>query len=139
MLAYAPALSTRPAIGPLALPWLAPFVQVLPKPARAPTLVDERWQGYPVFPLRALGELFRLQRAVRRRLPLIRQPVLIVQGRLDEVVYPDVPDRIYRLVKSTVKQVHWMAQSHHCVLLDVEWEQAARLTLEFIQQAVGVV
>jgi carboxylesterase len=139
ILTYAPALVTRPAIGSLFLPLLIPFVGMLPKPSRPPNLADARWQGYAVYPLRALAQFFRLQRATCRRLTLIRQPVLIVQGRLDEVVHPGVPDRIYQSVKSTVKQIHWLDQSHHCVLLDGEWEQAAQHTLDFIQQVVGVV
>ena len=109
------------------------------KSSHPPTLADERWQGYPVNPLRAVGQLYRLQRVVRRRLPLIRQPLLIVQGRLDTVVHPSVPDQVYRAVKSTLKEVHWMANSHHCVLLDGEWEQAAQITLDFIQRVVGTV
>jgi carboxylesterase len=139
ILAYAPALVTRPSYGPLVLPLLAPFVPYLAKPGSRRSLSDERWQGYPVYPSRALVQLYRLQRLVRGRLPLIRQPILIVQGRLDEAVHPGVPDRIYRSVKSTVKEVHWMANSHHCVLLDGEWEEAARLTQDFIQRVVGIV
>jgi carboxylesterase len=114
-------------------------VRYLPKPIRLSSPADARWQGYPVNPTLAVGQLFRLQRVVRRRLPLIRQPILVVQGRLDEAVYSSVPDRIYRAVKSTVKEVHWMANSHHCVLLDGEWEAAARLAQDFIQRVVGVV
>ncbi len=139
ILAYAPALTTGPAIGPILLPLLAPFVRFLPKPSLPPNPTDQRWQGYPVNPSSAVGQLFRLQRHVRSRLPLIRQPILIVQGRLDEVVHPGVPDRIYRAVKSTVKEVHWMENSHHCVLLDGEWEAAAHLAQDFIQRVVGVV
>jgi len=140
ILTYAPALITTPTFGPYLLPLLAPFIPFLQKPKsnRPPTPADGRWQGYPVNPLRAVGQLYRLQRAVRHRLPLIRQPLLIVQGRLDTVVHPRVPDQVYRAVKSTVKEVHWMANSHHCVLLDGEWEQAAQLTLDFIQRVVGI-
>jgi carboxylesterase len=139
ILAYAPALITAPAYGPYLVPLLAPFIPYASKPSGTPSASDERWQGYPVNPVRAVWQLYRLQRAVRRRLPLIRQPLLIVQGRLDSVVHPSVPDRIYQSVKSTLKEVHWMANSHHCVLLDDEWEQVAQLTLDFIQRVVGTV
>jgi len=137
ILAYAPALITVPAYGCYMLPLLALFIRYLPKSNHPPSLVDERWQGYPVTPLPAVAQFYRLQRVVRRRLPLIRQPVLVVQGRLDGVVHPCVPDKVYQAVKSTLKEVHWMANSHHSVLLDGEWEQAAQLTLDFIQRIVG--
>jgi hypothetical protein len=39
-----------------------------------------------------------LQRIVRRRLSLIRQPILIVQGRLDGAVHPGVPDMLSMLL-----------------------------------------
>ena len=139
ILAYAPALITAPAYGPYLLPLLSSFIPFLSKSSHPPTLADERWQGYPVYPLRAVGQLYRLQRGVGRRLPLIRQPLLLVQGRLDDTVHPSVPDKVYRAVKSTLKEVHWMANSHHCVLLDGEWEQAAQITLDFIQRVVGTV
>jgi len=141
ILAYAPALITTPTYGPYLLPLLAPFIPYMSKPKRRhpPTPADERWQGYPVNPLRAVGQLYRLQRLTRRRLPLIRQPLLIVQGRLDTVVHPCVPDQIYHAVKSTLKEVHWMGNSHHCLLLDGEWEQAAQVTMDFIQKVVGTV
>jgi carboxylesterase len=137
ILTYAPALITTPAFGPYLVPLLAAFIPYMSKPSGPPSPSDDRWQGYPVNPLRAVGQLYSLQRAARRRLPLIRQPLLIVQGRLDGVVHPSVPDRVYGAVKSTLKEVHWMPQSHHCVLLDGEWEQAAQLTLDFIQRVVG--
>jgi carboxylesterase len=137
ILVYAPALVSLPLYGPYLVPLLAPFVHFLPKPRHPPSPADDRWQGYPVHPLHATGQMYRLQRQVCRRLPLIRQPILIMQGRLDEDVHPSVPDRIYQAVKSTVKEVHWLKDSHHCLLLDAEWEQAARLTVEFIQRVVG--
>jgi carboxylesterase len=137
VLTYAPALKITNVLAPIVAPLLAPFIRYAPKSSPEPSISDDRWQGYPVNPSRAVIQLFRLQRVVRRRLPAIRQPILILQGRLDKTVHPGVPETIYRAVQSKVKEIHWLEQSHHCVIIDGEWEQAARLTLDFIGQVVG--
>jgi carboxylesterase len=76
--------------------------------------------------------LLRLQREVRRRLPQIRQPLLIVQGRQDAAVSADGPEYLARNVRSTRKEIHWLANSTHCVILDCEFDRAARITVEFL-------
>ena len=78
----------------------------------------------------------RLQRETRRRLPLIRRPLLVVQGRLDRGVHASVPEFLKNSVASSVCEVHWMEKSGHCVILDQEWEQVAKLTLEFLQKVL---
>ncbi len=117
---------------------LAPFVAYLPKP-RNPTdaFVDSRWQGYDVNPLRAAVQVGKLQRIVRQRLQAIRQPILILQGRLDTSIDPRSAEVVYQEVGSAVKELHWMERSTHCVILDVEWEQAAELTVRFIERVLG--
>jgi carboxylesterase len=90
------------------------------------------WQGYTVYPLAAGLELFRLQKEVRRQLPQIRQPLLIVQGRRDSAVSADAPDYLARSVRSTRKEIHWLANSSHCVILDCEFDQTARITVDFL-------
>ena len=137
ILAYAPALKVASRVTPLLLPLLAPFVPVVSKGESPRTHADDFWQGYTVNPLRAAAELARLQREVRRRLALITQPLLIVQGRLDRRVAPDVPALLAREVRSTWHEIHWLEQSTHCVLLDCEWQQANKLGLNFIVRVLG--
>lgn len=98
------------------------------------TVVDDRWKGYPVEPYPAAVQLFRLQAALLPRLPIIRQPVLILHGRLDTSAKPESAEMLYRSVSSPVKELHWLEKSHHCLLLDEEWEQAASLILQFLER-----
>lgn len=133
VLAYAPAVHSTSWQLKIKANLLAPFVPYR-LPRQGPTsVVDERWQGYSVQPVRAATRLFRFQSVVRRQLPRIHQPVLIVQGRLDRSIYPDCPEIVTSLVSSKIKEVHWLENSHHCVLLDQEWEQAAGITLKFLE------
>jgi len=133
LLLYAPALLVRPS-RMLLVRFLAPFVPYVKKPIRPPTAADDRWQGYSVNPLRAAAQLNRLQQEARRRLPRLHQPVLVVQGRLDQTIDPRSGEVILRETASTVKELHWLERSTHCVILDQEWEQAAELALRFMQR-----
>jgi len=136
LLTYAPALKIRSRIAPLLAPLLAPFITSRAKRQQPPRPSDARWQGYQVEPVSAAAQIFRLQRQVQRRLSRIQQPLLILQGRQDQTVHPQAPDMILQAVRSTLKELHWLDQSGHCVILDGEWEQAAELTKAFIRKAL---
>ena len=112
---------------------LSPFVAHVAKGK----IKEEFWQGYPVNPLRALVQLHKLQRRVRRLLPRIRQPLLIVQGRLDTAIDLRGVDELYRNIGSTEKELHWMEKSGHVVMIDRELEQVAEITLRFIERVLG--
>ncbi len=140
VLAYAPALRLRlTGRDRLLLRLAAPFKTYVSKPVqnRPRNLSDELWQGYPVNPLKAVLQLLKLQQVVRRRLPLIRQPLLVVQGRLDPTVHPGVPEILMRETASQVKQSIWMENSGHVVAIDREQEQVAEITLRFIEQVIS--
>lgn len=133
VLCYAPALRLLvKSFDIIRLYLSAPFIPYVPKGSLD---AHEYWQGYPVNPLKGAIELLRLQKVIRKRLPAIQQPVLIVQGRLDTTVSPLSPQIIYDEVASQVKELHWMEDSSHVVILDKELEQIARITLDFIHNA----
>lgn len=135
VLAYAPALQLRSPWFSFVMPLMALFLPIRPKPPHPKYPSDDLWQGYGVYPLRAAVQLLALQRAVRRRLTAIRRPILIVQGRLDGTVAAEVPPFIAGRVRSVIKEVHWMENSTHTVVLDAEREQVAQLTLRFLEKA----
>jgi len=132
VLAYAPAVHSTTWGFKFLANLLAPFVLFHIPPQGPKSVIDERWQGYAVQPLKAITQLFRFQAQVRRRLPRIHQPVLVLQGRLDRSIFPDCPEIVMSRVSSPVKETHWLEKSQHCVLLDQEWEQAAKITVEFL-------
>jgi len=118
----------------LRLRLMAPFVPWVPKQNMDS---DTLWQGYPVNPLKGTLQLLALQRQVAPRLGEVRQPTLIVQGRLDTTVHASVPDQIASGVRAQIVEKHWMAQSAHCVLLDRELDQVTGLTLKFLARVLG--
>jgi carboxylesterase len=130
VLAYAPALQLRMSRWQrLALPLLALFVPSLPKHDLAG---DKTWQGYPVNPLKAIYQLTRLQSVVRRALPGVTQPLLVIQGRQDTTIDQRSAELVYQGARSEVKELHWLEDSDHCLLLDKEVHRATLLTLNFL-------
>lgn len=135
ILCYAPALRLKLSkIKVFLLTLCAPFLTSVPKP---PPKDDSRWQGYGVYPLKGASHLKLLQNGIRPLLPRIHQPVLIVQGRLDPTVHPQSPQIIYERVSSTVKELHWLEHSTHCVILDKEHELAEALSLDFLRRTLN--
>jgi carboxylesterase len=135
ILCYAPAL--RLLLSPakiFLLSLCAPFVTSIPK---APSTDDNPWQGYGVDPLQAAQQLLRLQKVILPMLPQIRQPILILQGRLDPTVHPESPQVIYNQVSSSIKELHWLEHSTHCVILDKERDLAANLTIDFLNRVLA--
>jgi carboxylesterase len=134
ILCYAPALRLklgRASIFLLSL--LVPFLTSIPKP---PSTDDNPWQGYNVQPLKGARQLLRLQKSVVPLLPAIHQPILIMQGRLDPTVHPQSPQVIYDRVSSEIKELHWLENSAHCVILDKERDLAASRSISFLKRVL---
>jgi carboxylesterase len=130
---YAPALLTS-----TSRMWqarvIAPLIPYAKKPIRAPSDAYARWKGYTVNPLRAVVQLSKLQKEIRRRLPRVHQPILVIQGRFDQAIDPCSGQVLLAEVSSREKELIWLEHSTHCVILDREWEQAAELTAKFIER-----
>jgi carboxylesterase len=135
LLLYAPALRLN--LNPFEsflIHMLAPFVPWLPKKNLDS---NDLWQGYPVNPLMGVVQLLQFQKKVRPLLPGIKQPALIVQGKLDNTVHPCVPDVIYGQIGSIIKEKYWMDHSAHCVIIDREFDQVTDLTFQFLNRVLG--
>lgn len=113
----------------LELRLLAPFVTAVSKGKMDGS---KNWQGYSVNPLKGVLQLLRLQDAVMQRLPSIRQPILIFQGRHDTTIDPHCGEIILSQTCSTVKKLIWMENSSHVVMLDDELDQVVAETLHFL-------
>ena len=134
VMVYAPAIElTLSRFRRFVLRVAAPFVPWRPKPGLDE---EERWQGYPVDPLRGAGQLLRLQHETRHRLSRIHQPLMVVMARLDTTVDPRAGEIILDGIRSETKELYWMEQSRHVILLGPELDRATDLTLRFMAQAL---
>lgn len=135
VLTYAPAMRLAfDTTDVLRLRALAPFIAAVPKAQLTP---GGHWQGYKVNPLRAVRELLRLQSVVEEQLALVQQPLLVVQGRLDETIDPASGEMIIAGVASEYTELHWMEASSHVVLVDQEIDAVAALTLAFMERVLS--
>lgn len=85
--------------------------------------VDAYAWSYERTPVKAAGHLYRLMKEVRKLLPRIEVPALIMQGHQDQTVIPHSARYIYERLGSSVKQLLWYEQSGHILTLDKEREQ----------------
>jgi carboxylesterase len=134
ILSYAPAMITLSSSSRWQIYVASWFKAYIAKPQRPPNITDTRTKSYTVNPLKAVTQFHDLQQETRRRLPRISQPILNIQGRLDAVIDPRNGDVIFQEVKSARKEMHWLENSTHVLILDQEWERAAELTLDFMRK-----
>ncbi len=92
---------------------------------------------YDELPMWGAGEVYRLQRRVRRALPRIRQPILIFQGRRDAQLPPTAAQRVYDGVGSTDKRLVWLENSGHNLLADGERETVWAQSYGWMMERTG--
>jgi carboxylesterase len=92
------------------------------------------WQGFNVIPLKAASELHKFQQVVRKRLTEVMEPILIFQGKLDKTIDPISSAEVLEWVSSEDKELVWLEESGHCILLDKQMEFVKKLSLEFIKK-----
>jgi carboxylesterase len=132
VLCYAPAIKLAlPTTDLIRLYAAAPLVNAIPKQKMGD---NEYWQGYRVYPVRAVMELVRLGRDMRRRLAGVRQPVLVMQGRHDETIAANAAEIIVAGVGSQIKEMHWLEKSGHVILLEEELSLIESLTIAFMNR-----
>ena len=158
LLALRAAVERPDAVGALVLcgPALAlrnPLVALVPWIARVPG-VRRRWPlvprggvrgisdpaaraaspTYDGVPWRAVAELLALKRAGWSALPRVRQPTLVLHGRLDRSVPLRVIGHVRRRIGTPWLEAHVLDRSWHVVTMDVERMRVAALVCDFLRR-----
>ncbi|MHB8136416.1 MAG: serine aminopeptidase domain-containing protein [Anaerolineaceae bacterium] len=55
---------------------------------------------------------------MKRRLPDIQQPIIVFQGKLDKTIDPLSSVEVIQRISSEEKDLVWLEDSSHCILLD---------------------
>jgi carboxylesterase len=124
--------------------YLTPIVKHF-KPLRPKSggsdLVDPKAElqlwSYDADPVVAAHELLKLIRQVRRLLPRVTCPLLIIHSTGDSVIHPESARRTYEWVGSGNKQLITLNESGHCITVDHQWEFVAEKTYDFIRNHGG--
>lgn len=123
------------------LRFLAPVVPRLTKSIKAvgndiaDPDVDER--AYERFPTLAGASMLKLTRDIRRDLPKVRCPVLLLHSRNDHTAPPENSEEIEKRISSTDKEVVWYERSYHVLTLDFDKEDVYDRTYRFIKERSG--
>jgi carboxylesterase len=91
------------------------------------------WKGYTVYPIRGLAQLAKLQNIVQKELDNITQPLLVFMGGKDASIHPESGKIIINAVRSSEKQLIYMPNSPHVMLLAEDKEVIFKKIHEFIE------
>jgi len=127
MMVFAPALIVP---GLSKAEWLWPFKSYIWKKNIDETM---EWQGFNVVPLHAAAQLSKLQRFIRNNLSKVTVPALIFQGKLDKSIDLLSSVRVLESIQSEEKELIWLENSTHCILLDNQLPDAEEICLKFIR------
>jgi carboxylesterase len=94
---------------------------------------DLRLWSYEEHPAFAAHELLKLIRQVRRLLPQVTCPLLVIHSTLDQAIHPHSARYTYERAGSADKELVTLHNSGHCLTVDSEWEAVAEKTHAFIQ------
>ncbi len=90
--------------------------------------------SYSRMPLNSLNSLLQLIRLVRRELPRVTSPLLVLQSERDDVVNPASAKLIFNNSGSLEKEIEWFPKSGHLLTLGSERDTVFKRVLEFIER-----
>jgi carboxylesterase len=85
----------------------------------------------------AVHELQKLTGEVKRLLPQVTPPLLVVHSTADQTVHPDSAQYTYDHAGSADKELVTLHGCGHVLTVDREWEAAAEKTYRFIERYGG--
>ncbi len=97
--------------------------------------VDEG--AYPLTPVAAVGQLWKLWADVKATLDLVTCPLLVYRSRVDHVVPASSVETIRRLVSSTDYSEVTLLDSYHVATMDTDAHRIVAGTLEFLARVSG--
>jgi carboxylesterase len=108
-------------------------------PVYADPACAARDTAYRWTPGDALCSLLAFSRVTRRRLPEVRAPALIMQGRRDTIVAPESAEIIYRDISTPPEQkrIAWFEATEHGIFCDCEQEAAIGVAVGYVRERVG--
>ena len=74
------------------------------------------------FNVAALRSALQLIRQVKKAVPTIQAPTLIVQSTTDEVVDPAGARFLMQRLGAPEKEIHWLSRPNHVITMDYDWD-----------------
>jgi len=133
-IAYAPALWTADRkiyLSPL-MKYLLPVRPVSSESDLVDPQADLRLWCYAETPVFAAHELLKLLMQVRRLLPQVTCPLLVLHSMGDRSIHSDSARLTYERAGAVDKQLVTIERSGHAITVDTQWEFVADTTYRFI-------
>lgn len=90
--------------------------------------------NYEANPVYGGHEVLKLVLHVRKLLPRVACPLLIIHSTLDRAIHPRSARMTYARVASPDKELVTLHHSGHCITVDSEWEFVAERTARFVHE-----
>lgn len=88
--------------------------------------------GAAVLPMTAIYQADRLIRQVKRKLPEIHTPALVMHSSKDDVASPRSPRLIVSRLGTSDVEMRWFHNSYHMLTIDNEKEAVARTAVDYL-------
>lgn len=82
----------------------------------------------------AVSSLLTYIKAVRLRVNEVHVPVLIMQGLLDQTIWPKGASYLYRHIGSAIRRLEWLVHSPHVVTYGAEKEIIFQMSSDFLAE-----
>lgn len=119
------------------LSWFKHFIPKSKLPPGSGWFDREAWKdhvSYPENPVRSIGELDKLLEELRRSLPSVKVPVLLIHSRDDGYVLPVNTEKNFAAIGSTDKDKVFVSNSGHVATRDAARGQVFEEALRFIRR-----
>jgi esterase/lipase len=90
--------------------------------------------SYPQNPVRSGAELQQLAAQMRRALPAVEVPVLLIHSRNDDYVLPGNMENIFNSLGTAVKRKIWVTEAGHVITRDAARGEVFSAAAKFIHQ-----
>ena len=87
------------------------------------------------FPILALSQMYDLNKNIKKILPQITTPTLLIHAKEDDMSHPRNAEYVAKQIGDKC-QIHWLENSYHMVHIDQERHKVAALTIDFFQNPV---
>jgi len=120
--------------------FLVPLVsRLLKKWDFIPDETDHYRKNYTWAPMGAVVSVLDLSKVVRTRLPEVKVPALLLQGRKDNMVAPESMDMIYNGISTPAesKRRVWFEKNGHDMFYDCERDAIIDAITNYVRERIG--
>lgn len=116
--------------------WINFFIPYHQRSSKKEDHIESQLVPYDRTPLKSIEQLNQLIRIVKKEIPNIDVPTLVIQSRKDETVLPKSANFIYDHIATEQKKLTWYENSSHIITLDKERKRLFQEIDNFIRNGL---